>query len=292
MKFPSDIDRQSEQARPAGLSASLPVRNVRALLAGSLLLHALLLVGLYFVPENVVETTGEPATIAVDLVALANSAPQQSAPSVPVAPSTQKAANRPPPAAPTPPAKAPAAKAKSPVEPKPVKRTKTPAVQPTPVPDVVSNASSKTPEDQVNQSDTAQSSGAPPQEAVAQPDAAASQAGTSGSSTARGGPSGAVQRQMEVSYAQLLLTRLQRAIVYPRRAQRRALEGVVRVEVVLAPSGQLRRVALTASSGHDILDQAALDLVRRVAPFPPVPATLAAGAAGFAFIAPIQYQLN
>jgi len=96
----------------------------------------------------------------------------------------------------------------------------------------------------------------------------------------------------EISYARLLLSRLQRAIIYPRGAQRRGLEGVVRVEVLIAASGELRQVRLDMSSGHAVLDQAALALVRRVAPFPPVPPGLIRNRPDFAFRAPIQYQLN
>jgi len=89
-----------------------------------------------------------------------------------------------------------------------------------------------------------------------------------------------------------VLTRLQRAIVYPRRAQRREIEGIVRVEIVLAASGALRTVRLVASSGSDILDEAALSLVRRVAPFPAVPRDLSPRGQDVAFLAPIQYRLN
>ncbi|GAB5503855.1 MAG: hypothetical protein Pyrs2KO_25100 [Pyruvatibacter sp.] len=96
----------------------------------------------------------------------------------------------------------------------------------------------------------------------------------------------------KASYARLLLTRLQRAIVYPRRAQRRDIQGVVRVEVVLAASGALKTVRLVGTSGSDILDDAAIQLVRRVAPFPAVPRDLSPSGQDFAFVAPIQYRLN
>lgn len=66
----------------------------------------------------------------------------------------------------------------------------------------------------------------------------------------------------------------------------------MRVEVVLAASGALKTVRLVGTSGSDILDEAALALVRRVAPFPAVPQDLSTRGQDFAFVAPIQYRLN
>lgn len=139
-------------------------------------------------------------------------------------------------------------------------------------------------------SDAAQSS---PLQSPAQPDPASAGPQRSAVGNAGTGRSDAnASAVAKASYARLLLTRLQRAIVYPRRAQRRDIEGIVRVEVVLAASGALKTVRLVGTSGSDILDEAALALVRRVAPFPAVPQDLSPRGQDFAFVVPIQYRLN
>jgi protein TonB len=60
---------------------------------------------------------------------------------------------------------------------------------------------------------------------------------------------------------------------YPELAQNLGLEGDVEVRVFVNPDGTLARPPmLAASSGHDILDQEALRMVMRAAPFPSLPA--------------------
>ena len=51
--------------------------------------------------------------------------------------------------------------------------------------------------------------------------------------------------------------RLQAALVYPRAAQRRGLEGVSRIQFVIGPDGRARDIHTAASSGHASLDRAA-----------------------------------
>jgi len=55
----------------------------------------------------------------------------------------------------------------------------------------------------------------------------------------------------------LIRERLQAALVYPRAAQRRGLEGVSRIQFVIGPDGRAREVHTSASSGHASLDRAA-----------------------------------
>ena len=59
---------------------------------------------------------------------------------------------------------------------------------------------------------------------------------------------------------------------YPRSAARRGLEGTVVVALLIDPRGRVRRVRVCESSGHPLLDDAALDglsTLRTVSP-PPV----------------------
>ena len=243
----------------------------------SVLFHAIAIAALWAVlAGDPPQPEDETPVVVVDLVALAQSAPAgSSGPSGspgPVRPDPPPTAQPivPQPAVPTPPVvqrqERPAPKPRA--EPKPA-----PAPAPAPAP-----------------VEPAQSS---PTQAPAQPNpGSAAPQRSAGGGTGSGQSDAGSSAVAKASYAQLLLTRLQRAIVYPRRAQRRDIQGVVRVEVVLAASGTLKTVRLVGTSGSDILDDAALALVRRVAPFPPVPQDLSPRGQDFAFVAPIQYRLN
>ncbi|MBU0681527.1 MAG: energy transducer TonB [Proteobacteria bacterium] len=59
------------------------------------------------------------------------------------------------------------------------------------------------------------------------------------------------------------LYRLNPPPAYPRQARRRGLEGVVMLEAHIAISGRVTELRLFTSSGHTILDRAALKAVRR-----------------------------
>lgn len=58
---------------------------------------------------------------------------------------------------------------------------------------------------------------------------------------------------------------------YPQEARERQLYGTLRLLVSIEPDGALRGVRLLASSGHDVLDEAAIRIVRLAAPFAPFP---------------------
>jgi periplasmic protein TonB len=55
---------------------------------------------------------------------------------------------------------------------------------------------------------------------------------------------------------------------YPLAARRARIEGVVELRVTLMPDGRLVDARVERSSGHPLLDQAALDLLARAAPLP------------------------
>ena len=58
---------------------------------------------------------------------------------------------------------------------------------------------------------------------------------------------------------------------YPDAARDRSLYGSLRLLVAIVPDGTLSDVRVLESSGHRILDDAALRIVRLAAPFPPFP---------------------
>lgn len=55
---------------------------------------------------------------------------------------------------------------------------------------------------------------------------------------------------------------------YPASARRARLQGTVEIVVVLMPDGRLVNQRIAQSSGHAILDKAAMELLRRASPLP------------------------
>lgn len=62
---------------------------------------------------------------------------------------------------------------------------------------------------------------------------------------------------------------------YPAEARARGLYGSLELVVVLRDSGELLDVRIARSSGSPVLDNAAINIVRMGAPYPPFPARLA-----------------
>ena len=58
---------------------------------------------------------------------------------------------------------------------------------------------------------------------------------------------------------------------YPAEARRKKLYGSLRVLVAILPDGSLREVELLESSGHTVLDNAAIRIVKLASPFAPFP---------------------
>ncbi|GAB4168681.1 MAG: energy transducer TonB [Wenzhouxiangellaceae bacterium] len=58
---------------------------------------------------------------------------------------------------------------------------------------------------------------------------------------------------------------------YPEEARRRNLEGSLVLSVDVLPDGSIERVQILRSSGHELLDEAAVRIVRLAAPFAPLP---------------------
>ena len=69
-------------------------------------------------------------------------------------------------------------------------------------------------------------------------------------------------------YLQRFRRRVQESLNYPLAARRQGLAGNVELEVLLEPSGRVGAVRVIRSSSYDVLDDAALDAVKRLAPEP------------------------
>jgi len=73
------------------------------------------------------------------------------------------------------------------------------------------------------------------------------------------------------NYKGRVAAKLRRAKRYPRQAERKQLTGVVHVSFTIASSGSVSGIRIRRSSGHAVLDQAAVDMVTRAAPMPKFP---------------------
>ena len=61
---------------------------------------------------------------------------------------------------------------------------------------------------------------------------------------------------------------------YPEEARQKQLYGDLKLLVTIRPDGSLQNVRVIVSSGHKVLDDAALNIVRPAAPYPPFPAEM------------------
>jgi len=58
---------------------------------------------------------------------------------------------------------------------------------------------------------------------------------------------------------------------YPDAARRQGIYGKLILDVALRPDGTIYNIAIRRPSGHKILDDAAINIVRLAAPYPPLP---------------------
>jgi protein TonB len=86
-----------------------------------------------------------------------------------------------------------------------------------------------------------------------------------------------------------VLAHLARHKRFPDQARALRVSGRVAVTFSFDARGRVTNVALAASSGHPVLDQEALAMVRRASPFPVIPPETGRMAASFT--APIRYDL-
>lgn len=92
------------------------------------------------------------------------------------------------------------------------------------------------------------------------------------------------------SYQAQVVAHLQRYKSYPAAAKSAGIRGIATVRFSLSASGTVISAALARSSGAGVLDQAALAMVRRASPFPPIPPAL--GRSRMDFAAPIRFDLH
>ncbi len=83
----------------------------------------------------------------------------------------------------------------------------------------------------------------------------------------------AALKTLDAYYVKQWITKIHRVgkLNYPEEARRRKLYGSLRLVVTLVPNGSVRDIQVLRSSGHKILDDAAIRIVRLAEPFAPFP---------------------
>jgi TonB family protein len=81
----------------------------------------------------------------------------------------------------------------------------------------------------------------------------------------------------------LIRARIEKLKRYPVLARRRGIEGKVVVAFTITKQGEVKEAVITRSSGFALLDKAALNSVRKAAPFPYLPDRI---------VVPIVYKLT
>ncbi len=97
-------------------------------------------------------------------------------------------------------------------------------------------------------------------------------------------------RQQEIDYFSLVSAHLNRRKTYPAEAKKARQQGIVTVRFTVDRNGGVSGAAIKKSSGHEILDQATLDLLQRVAPLPRMPSTMQRDRVTLSL--PIDYSLR
>ncbi|WEX76672.1 energy transducer TonB [Sinorhizobium numidicum] len=110
-------------------------------------------------------------------------------------------------------------------------------------------------------------------------------------SAAKGDNAGSAQQSGNAAvsnYPGKVRSKLNRAFRYPAEAKRQRLRGVAHVRFTVTSGGGVAGVSLARSAGSPVLDEAALDAVRRAAPFPKIPA--GAGRDSWVFTIPLAFN--
>ena len=83
-----------------------------------------------------------------------------------------------------------------------------------------------------------------------------------------------LQAGAALRFQRLLLAHIERYQRYPSAAKRDGLQGTVLVAFAMRRDGSVVRVGVKSSSGRPVLDQEALETVRRAQPLPAIPADM------------------
>ena len=91
-------------------------------------------------------------------------------------------------------------------------------------------------------------------------------------------------------YSSLLAAAIAKYKQYPKIAQMRGWQGLIIIELQLNPQGGVIYSQIKKSSGYDVLDQEALEMIKRASPFPQPPEALRSK--NFTVLVPISFKLE
>ncbi len=97
-------------------------------------------------------------------------------------------------------------------------------------------------------------------------------------------------KKQEADYFSLVSAHLNRRKTYPAEARQARQQGVVTVRFTVDRNGSVSGASIKRSSGHELLDRATLDLLRRVAPLPRMPTSMQRDSITLSL--PIDYALR
>ena len=80
-----------------------------------------------------------------------------------------------------------------------------------------------------------------------------------------------ITRKIFFDYYDILRKRIQQNTLYPYHAKQKGMSGIAYISFVLARSGDVKQIVLLNSSGYSVLDEAAMNSVRKAEPFPQFP---------------------
>lgn len=85
--------------------------------------------------------------------------------------------------------------------------------------------------------------------------------------------SASTREHLYASYMSAWIAKIERIgnMNYPELARRQNIEGALILSVDIVPDGSVEHIRILRSSGHDVLDEAAIRIVRLSAPFAPLP---------------------
>lgn len=95
-------------------------------------------------------------------------------------------------------------------------------------------------------------------------------------------------QKIKMSYEQYLMSYIAKYKTYPRIAERLKQQGMVYPKIRITKDGKLKDVVISKSSGFSSLDQGAINLIKSLAPFKPLPENLEEE---YTITIPIEYIL-
>lgn len=96
--------------------------------------------------------------------------------------------------------------------------------------------------------------------------------------------------EMVSRYTQMISLWIEKFKLYPPQAKAQGLKGTPVVRIRIDRRGNIRYQALERPTGIELLDRAAIDMIRRANPVPAVPSDYPPGD-GFEFLIPVNFNL-